>query len=838
LIDRDEQIARIKQTSTEHLREGYKRKATAWKKWRQRAKAARKLGESYPAFRAKQAVEDAEVPGTNALPRHVVDPFAATATATIPANVRANNPIGDGAGAGQAESAIAAWGDYVMVAWNDGQGFVTGPDIQGFGYSIDGGQTFVDGGVPAKLVGWVWTSDPVMTVNEKTGEFYYCGLVNPTANTNGLAMVRGTFSGTTLTWDTPRLIRSVNNASAFIDKQWMVCDSLTGNLYVTYTIFVPGGNSIQFQRSLDDGVSWSTQIQLSSGGDNNRVQGSRPVVGPDGEVYATWSAIGTGVQDFFRIRKSTDQGVTFTTQVNAAAYVSNFGTGAPGFNRERGISFPSIAVDRTTGPNRGRVYVTWNECYDHYEDFFNGVPSNVEAEPNGTSAQATPFTVGNIIRGAISTGTELDYFSVNLNAGQHLVLWADSLSSTLLYTLRVFAPDGVQRLAFAGDLNAPGGALSYYTFTAPVTGTYFVRVAGNNATGAYMVRTTFGVVDDPSRATDSRDIYMSSSDNGTTWTTPVQVNDTGVGFHEWLPEVAVGSDGNPYIFWFDWRDDTHGSRSHQYMSRSTDGGATWEANQRFSSVQNNWTTIGSNIAPNQGDYSHFYADERFVRPTWADGRDGDVNVYATAVDTWHTFDTCAADASGDPQDIVPLTWTVKNENELFGNDLDYAISDERGWLTGTTGSLSLAADASGDIDLDVAIPDSADAGVNTICVTVTNASGTQSIECCLALTINAGSTGVGDGPLAFALRQSVPTPASGPTRIDFSLPRAGNVTLAIYGLRGERVRTLASGERGPGHHSVTWDGRDERGQRVEAGTYFYRLEGLGQSATRRLVWMP
>jgi flagellar hook assembly protein FlgD len=63
------------------------------------------------------------------------------------------------------------------------------------------------------------------------------------------------------------------------------------------------------------------------------------------------------------------------------------------------------------------------------------------------------------------------------------------------------------------------------------------------------------------------------------------------------------------------------------------------------------------------------------------------------------------------------------------------------------------------------------------------------------------------------------------------------VSLAIYGLRGERIRTLIDGERAAGAHSIVWDGRDDRGRAVGAGAYFYRLEGLGRSVSRRLVWM-
>jgi len=88
--------------------------------------------------------------------------------------------------------------------------------------------------------------------------------------------------------------------------------------------------------------------------ENGEVQGSRPVFGPNGECYVVWQSLGPSDPDFYYSKKTTN-GTTFGSRVQVVQYLANFGTGAPGFNRNRGITFPSIAVDRTTGPNRGRV---------------------------------------------------------------------------------------------------------------------------------------------------------------------------------------------------------------------------------------------------------------------------------------------------------------------------------------------------------------------------------------------------------------------------------------------------------------------------------------------------
>jgi len=110
--------------------------------------------------------------------------------------VRVNDPSGDEIDASQNEPSIGAWRNYVLVAYNDLPAFGHVGSSQGYAYSTDGGATFVDGGeIPALQSDWLWTSDPVIAVNEKTGDFYYCGLFE-TPGSGGVAMVRGGFSGT------------------------------------------------------------------------------------------------------------------------------------------------------------------------------------------------------------------------------------------------------------------------------------------------------------------------------------------------------------------------------------------------------------------------------------------------------------------------------------------------------------------------------------------------------------------------------------------------------------------------------------------------------------------
>ncbi len=84
------------------------------------------------------------------------------------------------------------------------------------------------------------------------------------------------------------------------------------------------------------------------------------------------------------------------------------------------------------------------------------------------------------------------------------------------------------------------------------------------------------------------------------------------------------------------------------------------------------------------------------------------------------------------------------------------------------------------------------------------------------------------GPV-YALEQNVPNPFNPATRIAYRVPDAADdVTLKIYNLAGQLVRTLAGGPRAAGGHEAVWDGKDDAGRAVASGTYFYELRAGGQ----------
>ncbi len=95
----------------------------------------------------------------------------------------------------------------------------------------------------------------------------------------------------------------------------------------------------------------------------------------------------------------------------------------------------------------------------------------------------------------------------------------------------------------------------------------------------------------------------------------------------------------------------------------------------------------------------------------------------------------------------------------------------------------------------------------------------------------------GNLPLAFELRQNYPNPFNPETHISYSLPENGEVRLNIYNMLGQRVKVLVDEYQHAGTQTVTWDGRNENGERVSSGIYFYKLQAGELVQTRKMTLM-
>jgi len=224
-----------------------------------------------------------------------------------------------------------------------------------YAWSRDGGRTWANG----RLDTDEYSSDPAI-VADSHGNFYIETVVGdvfaddfPTGDS--ISIFRSTDGGETF---------SLTNRVAideFIDKPFIAVDPVSDALYLTWTFIAPKRSTNAFQihlaASYDHGATFTEPRVVSS----NASRGSMavPIAGLNGEIYVVWGGTFNGRIWFDR---SPDGGQTWLRSAVLVAAMNHGevkGTGFP-------YLFPAVAVDRSDGPHRGRIYVVWRTV-----SFFN-----------------------------------------------------------------------------------------------------------------------------------------------------------------------------------------------------------------------------------------------------------------------------------------------------------------------------------------------------------------------------------------------------------------------------------------------------------------------------------
>ncbi len=170
-------------------------------------------------------------------------------------------------------------------------------------------------------------------------------------------------------WKEVTIVEGPTTVYGILDKNHLCIDNVpespfTGNLYAAWTNFIPGSadtNQIQISRSTDNGLHWSSPYSISSAVSAGKLNhGVNVQTGPIGEVYAVWSIYDTWPSDEVALgfSKSIDGGGVFTPARRIIQNIKGIRSSMTGKNM-RVNSFPSMAIDNSSGPNRGMIYIVW-----------------------------------------------------------------------------------------------------------------------------------------------------------------------------------------------------------------------------------------------------------------------------------------------------------------------------------------------------------------------------------------------------------------------------------------------------------------------------------------------
>jgi hypothetical protein len=90
-------------------------------------------------------------------------------------------------------------------------------------------------------------------------------------------------------------------------------------------------------------------------------------------------------------------------------------------------------------------------------------------------------------------------------------------------------------------------------------------------------------------------------------------------------------------------------------------------------------------------------------------------------------------------------------------------------------------------------------------------------------------------PVISHLIGSYPNPFSQDTSIRYEMVKDAKVTLAVYNVKGQIVRTLENGLKAAGAHEITWDGKDKYGNKLASGVYIYRFTTGNVKQTQKAI---
>ena len=234
---------------------------------------------------------------------------------------------------------------------------------------------------------------------------------------------------------------------------------------------------------------------------------------------------------------------------------------------------------------------------------------------------------------------------------------------------------------------------------------------------------------------------------------------------------------------------------------------------------------------------------------WSD-RAASVKIPRPGTGDSSSFEVCFSLGPNFSIDATPDTQTLQAGQSA---DYDVILTSVFGFASPCTlTATGLPDDASADFDPNPVIPtdtslmtinteETTPSGTHNITITATELTRAQieeSTQVVLIITtsdvreIESSDEG---GPSEFSLSQNYPNPFNPVTNFRFSLSKSAYVKIEIFNIVGQKVRTLVDQDIKPGVYVADWDGKDEKGNFVSSGIYFYRMQAGDFSDMKKMV---
>jgi len=274
-----------------------------------------------------------------------------------------------------------------------------------------------------------------------------------------------------------------------------------------------------------------------------------------------------------------------------------------------------IACDRSRSSYSGNLYVTWTR-FD-----YNNNTTHIKCSRSidgGGSFIRPPVNVSDL------EGVQWPVPAVGPN-GEVYIAWVDynwpriNFDKSLNGGVSFGTDIGVQSVnGTDGYIN---GGILVFPFPA-----MDVDITGGPYNGyIYVAFMDYG-------ATDTDIWFTRSTNGGNTWSSRIRINDDpqGNGRDQFHPWTFVDERGVIYVVFYDRRNDPGNLLMDVYLTQSTDGGVTWSANKRVTTVSSD-PTAGLIKAGLLGEYIGLTAIDGMVHPVWTDTRLGNQDVFTAGV---------------------------------------------------------------------------------------------------------------------------------------------------------------------------------------------------------------
>jgi len=108
----------------------------------------------------------------------------------------------------------------------------------------------------------------------------------------------------------------------------------------------------------------------------------------------------------------------------------------------------------------------------------------------------------------------------------------------------------------------------------------------------------------------------------------------------------------------------------------------------------------------------------------------------------------------------------------------------------------------------------------------------------LAITLgDPGTPGIPVPGYSTHLMEAFPNPFNPNTNIRYAITEPGEVSISIYNLKGQLLRSYLNRYPEKGYYQVSWDGRDDHGCALGSGVYLYKMQFGTYSCTRKMILM-